>query len=206
MPWSKSKLPPAAKNLSDKQKEVFVAAANAALASEKDEGAAIAIGLAAAKKKGDKVKKSFTEALVAFVEKYFASTDETPPQVEVTKAVDDEQRMAMFVVLAPDEVDLHGDTYSAEEVEKACNNFNTHCNKANLFHKVETEEAKIVQSFISPSDFTLEDGREITKGTWVQWWSFPETDLGEEIWKAVKAGEITGVSIGAKAYVEKLDD
>ena len=152
------------------------------------------------------MKKSFTEALVQFVEKFFQENDSKAASVEVTKALDEEQRIAMFVVLSPDEIDLHGDTYSTEEVEKACNNFNTTSMKANLFHKVETEDAKIVQSFINPADFTTDDGREIKKGAWLQWWSFPETEIGEKIWKAVKAGDITGVSIGAMATVETLDD
>lgn len=152
------------------------------------------------------MKKSFTEALVQFVEKFFQENESEVASVEVTKALDEEQRMAMFVVLSPDEIDLHGDTYSTEEVEKACNNFNTTSMKANLFHKVETEDAKIVQSFINPADFTTDDGREIKKGAWLQWWSFPETEIGEKIWKAVKAGDITGVSIGAMATVETLDD
>lgn len=152
------------------------------------------------------MKKSFTEALVQFVEKFFQENESEVASVEVTKALDEEQRMAMFVVLSPDEIDLHGHTYSAEEVEKACNNFNTTSMKANLFHKVETEDAKIVQSFINPADFTTDDGREIKKGAWLQWWSFPETEVGEKIWKAVKDGDITGVSIGAMATVETLDD
>lgn len=162
-------------------------------------------------------KKSLIEAFSDFIDKWLG--DKSPDEkmndsganslefsVEIKKAVDEEQRMAMFVVLAPDVVDLHGDTYSAEEVEKACNNFNLFCNKANLFHRVETEDVKIVQSFTSPSDFTLDDGRTITKGTWVQWVYFPETELGEQIWKAVKDGEITGLSIGARAKVENIDE
>ena len=156
--------------------------------------------------KDSPLKKSLTEAVVQFIEKFFEQDSMKEAGVEVTKALDEEQRMAMFVVLAPDEVDLHGDTYSAEEVEKACNNFNMHCMKANLFHKIETEDAKIVQSFITPSSFETDDGREIKKGTWIQWMYFPDTEIGEEIWKAVKAKEITGVSIGARATVETLDE
>ena len=155
--------------------------------------------------KGENVKKSLTEALVQFVEKFFQENEDEVASVEVTKALDEEQRMALFVVLSPDEVDLHGDTYSAEEVEKACINFNTACMKANLFHKVETEEAKIVQSFINPANFTTDDGREIKKGAWLQWWSFPETEVGEQIWKSVKAGDINGVSIGAVCTVEEIE-
>ncbi|MBN42005.1 MAG: hypothetical protein CL573_00715 [Alphaproteobacteria bacterium] len=149
----------------------------------------------------------FVDELAAMIEKHFGGSQaDKEPEVEVTKALDEEERMALFVVLEPDVVDLHGDTYSASEVEKACNNFNMYCNKANIFHKIETEEAKIIQSFIAPSDFTLDTGRVITKGTWLQWWYFPTTDTGEKLWKGVKTGDINGVSIGAKAMVESLTD
>lgn len=128
----------------------------------------------------------------------------------VIKAVSgDEQRKALFVVLEPQEgvttTDLHGDTYSEEDVEKACDNFNLHCRKANIFHKVMTEKALITQSFITPTEFTIGDSV-IKKGTWLQWWHFPEgDDTSNMLWKAVKDGEITGVSIGARAETEKLD-
>jgi hypothetical protein len=144
--------------------------------------------------------------LYELLEKFFGgSKAEVEPVVEVTKALDEEQRRALFVVLEPDVFDLHGDTYSAEDVEKACISFNTHCMKANLFHQVETEKAKIEQSFISPADFNLDDGRTIKKGTWLQWWHFPEGDeVSEELWQGVKEEEIVGVSVGCRATVEDL--
>jgi len=153
-------------------------------------------------------KSKIVEAFSEFIENWLGRNDvaEKPADVEITKALDEEQRMAMFVVLEPEAIDAHGDTYSAEEVEKACINFNTHCNKANLFHRVETEDAKIVQSFIAPSSFTLDDGREIKKGTWLQWWYIPETENGNLIWAAIKSGEIDSVSIGCLAKVEELDE
>lgn len=148
------------------------------------------------------------ESLVAVLTKAFGEPEKASPQVEVTKAVDQEKRMAMFVVLEPQSgdttTDLHGDTYTEEEIEKACINFNQHCNTANLFHQVETQEAEIVQSFITPASFTTDDGRVIQKGTWLQWWHFPETEVGELLWEGVKTGDITGVSIGAKATVEDV--
>jgi hypothetical protein len=145
------------------------------------------------------------EGIAALIEKHFGGT-QVPVTVtlEVTKSLDEEDRKALFVVLAPDVVDLHGDTYTSVEVEKACDNFNTHCNTANIFHQVVTEEASVVQSFISPADFTLDNGVKITKGTWLQWWHFPETETGEALWQGVKSGEINGVSIGAMATVEEL--
>lgn len=146
------------------------------------------------------------EALMGLIEKHFGGSQSTPDVVEVTKSLDTERRMAMFVVLEPDSVDLHGDTYTEIEVEKACNNFNTHCSTANLFHQIETREATIVQSFIAPSTFMTTDGVEVKKGTWLQWWHFPETETGELIWKGVKSGDINGVSIGAMATVEELNN
>lgn len=152
----------------------------------------------------------FAEGLAALIEKHFgapaAASKES--QVEVTKALDEEKRMALFVVLEPQEEgttdDLHGDTYTVEEIEKACNNFNTHCNTANIFHQVETEEAQIIQSFITPASFELDDGRVIQKGTWLQWFYFPETDTGDALWEGVKSGDINGVSINAMATVEDI--
>lgn len=146
------------------------------------------------------------EALLELIEKNFGGSQQDAPVVELTKSLDQEKRQALFVVLAPDQVDLHGDVYSAEEVEKACNNFNTHCNTANLFHQVQTEEASILQSFVSPVDFVLDSGVTVTKGSWLQWWHFPETEVGEGLWQAVKAGDINGVSINAMANTEDLTD
>ena len=153
---------------------------------------------------------TFIEGITALIEKHFGSPAkaEVVPQVEVTKALDTEKRMALFVVLEPQEEgtteDLHGDTYTVEEIEKACNNFNTHCNTANIFHQVETEEAQIVQSFITPASFELDDVRVIKKGAWLQWFYFPETETGDALWEGVKSGDINGVSINALANVEDL--
>ena len=123
--------------------------------------------------------------------------------VKVEKATNEAERKALFVVLAPDEVDAHGDTYSSQEVEKAMRSFNQHCMKANLFHMVETQEAEIVQSYTTPVDMYIGDTF-VTKGTWVQEWFFPKTEVGEVLWQAVVNKEITGVSIGALAEVEEI--
>lgn len=152
-------------------------------------------------------KQVILNKFMAFLDSAIGDVSGEDSSVEVTKALDKEQRRALFVVLEPDVVDLQGDTYTAEEVEKACTNFNTHCMKANLFHRVETEDAVIEQSFITPASFQTDDGREIKKGTWLQWMHFPEgNEVSDSIWECVKSGEINGVSIGARASVEILDD
>src|SRR5690606_10836816 len=125
------------------------------------------------------------------------------------KSVEPEQRIALFVVLEPQDGDLtndaHGDTYTAEEVAKACRNFGDHCNKANLFHKVETQDAEIIENYIAPVDFQL-DNEIVKKGTWLQKWYFPETEVGEVLWQAVKNGEINGVSIQCRAETLSLEE
>lgn len=132
----------------------------------------------------------------------------TSKPLEIKKSVEQEERKALFVVLEPEVVDLHGDIYDEKEVEKACISFNKHCQKANFFHKVELQEAEIIQSYISPTTFELEttDGKQvIKKGTWLQEWYFPETEVGNTLWDGVKSGEFNGVSVGAKAKVEELE-
>jgi len=109
----------------------------------------------------------FVEKLAGLVEKYFggsAKEVELKPEVEVIKALDEEERMALFVVLEPDAVDLHGDTYSEKEVEKACISYNQHCRKANLYHRVETEDFAIVQSWVSPNGSLMTKGVRLRKG------------------------------------------
>lgn len=142
------------------------------------------------------VKKALSDVLEPLFKK------QEPARIE--KATNEIERKALFVVLAPDEVDAHGDTYSAKEIEKGMQNFNRHCMKANLFHMVETQEAEIIQSYTTPVDMYIGD-RLITKGTWLQEWYFPETEAGEMLWKAVVNEEITGVSVGCVANVEEIE-
>ena len=140
------------------------------------------------------IKKALAEVLAPLFKKEVARIEKSTNEVE---------RKALFVVLAPDEVDAHGDTYSAKEIEKGMQSFNRHCMKANLFHMVETQEAEIVQSYTTPVDMYIGD-KFITKGTWIQEWYFPETEVGEKLWKSVVAGEVNSVSIGCTANVEEL--
>ena len=99
--------------------------------------------------------------------------------------------------------DLHGDTYTALEVEKACNNYNRHCMKANLAHMfmVEDDVAYVAQSYTVPVDIQLDDTF-IRKGSWLQTWQFTD----DEIWKGVKEGKWNGLSIQCLASVEELSN
>lgn len=141
------------------------------------------------------IKKALSEVLAPLFKKEIARIEKSTNEVE---------RKALFVVLAPDEVDAHGDTYSAKEIEKGMQNFNRHCMKANLFHMVETQEAEIVQSYTTPVDMYIGE-RLIKKGTWLQEFYFPETEVGEQLWQSVLNEEITGVSVGCTAMTEDIE-
>lgn len=125
----------------------------------------------------------------------------TQETVQVVKSVNEELKQATFIVLAPDEVDLHGDIISEEEVRKACYNFNKYSNQANLFHITKTATFEFAESFIAPVDFVLGDTL-VSKGTWLA----TVQVLNDDLWELVKTGEVNGLSIGALASTEKVED
>lgn len=150
----------------------------------------------------EKSDLSIVERLVNFIKKdEETGTDVTLTPSSVVKAFDEEQGLITSLVLRPDETDLHGDTYTAEEVEKACHDFNVHCRKTNIQH-TKMADFDIVESYISKSSFELGDG-EVKKGDWIAVMHVPPAS---EIWKKVKKGEFTGFSIGCTADVEMIDD
>ena len=141
------------------------------------------------------IKKAVNEALSPLFNK---------PAVRIDKATNEIERKALFVAMSPDETDAHGAETSLKEVEKAMRSFNTHCMKANLFHRVDTKDAEVVQSYTTPVDMYIGDNL-VTKGSWVQEFYFPKTEVGEMLWKAVLSGEINSVSIGCFADVEEIE-
>lgn len=129
----------------------------------------------------------------------------------LVKSLDTMERRALYVALEPQEdmenvSDLHGDYYDAITVEKACNSFNKHSNKAGLFHEyvVDSELVEIEQSWINPAEFTTEEGITIKKGTWLMWLHFPkpENEENDTIWPDVLSGEFSGISVecGGRGY------
>lgn len=121
--------------------------------------------------------------------------------IPIIKQANEELKQATFLVLSPDEVDLHGDVYDANEVRKACHNFNTYCRKANLLHLFDTDTFSVVESYIAPVDMQM--GETIIKaGSWLSVLQFND----DSIWEGVKNGDYTGVSIGGVAQAELLDE
>lgn len=121
--------------------------------------------------------------------------------IPITKAVNEELKQATFLVLAPEEVDLHGDIYSTEEVRKACHNFNSHSMTANLLHLITTNSFSIVESYIAPVDMVLNE-KIIKAGSWCCVIQVHE----DEIWEDIKKGNLTGVSVACLAKTEYLEE
>lgn len=146
-------------------------------------------------------KKSLLKSLAKFL-----GIQDSPKSLEVTKAVNEEKKQATFLAMMAyrDETqfDLHGDTFDAEEVSKACHNFNTNCMKTNLGHLVMVDDgvASIVESYIAPVDMMLGD-QFITKGSWLQVWQFAD----DSIWEGVKKGYWTGISPAFLTEYEEIE-
>jgi hypothetical protein len=149
------------------------------------------------KKEG--IVKSYTKDIT---DVELSTEDELPGvKLPITKAVDEELKQATFIVMVPDEVDLHGDVTNESEVRKAMTNFNKYCMKANLFHLVETDTFEFCESYCCPTDFVLGD-KFVKKGTWLA----TIQALDDDLWELIKSGEINGLSIGALASVESIEE
>lgn len=141
-------------------------------------------------------KKDITEA-----ELQKDGDDKTYGSIQVAKAVNEELKQATFVVMVPDEPDAHGDVTSVDEVRKACHNFNKYSMQANLFHLAKTDTFEFAESYIAPVDLAIGD-KLVSKGTWL----CTVQCLDDGLWELIKSGEVCGVSIGALASVEQIEE
>lgn len=126
----------------------------------------------------------------------------------IQKSLNEEKRLATFVVLEPQDInnitDLHGDYYDEETIQDACIQFNRVCKKANLLHMVNTTAYEFVESYILQCDATI-GGVYIKKGTWLATIYVDETTLGNYIWSGIKSGEFNGLSVQCEGLVDNID-
>lgn len=122
-------------------------------------------------------------------------------KVQVAKALNEELKQVTYVAMLPDSTDLAGDYTSAEEVRKAKESFNSSQQRANLFHMSMTDTFSVIESYLAPADMILSN-QAVLKGTWLMTLQIND----DELWESVKSGDINGISIGAEALVETLDD
>lgn len=115
--------------------------------------------------------------------------------VERVAKAEEEQRYVLGVMLEPDIVDSQGDTYDAATIERAAHLYLTKFRNAGLMHQqLVNNMVELVESYIAPMDLVFGDVT-IPKGTWLAAYKIYD----DEIWAAVKSGELTGLSIGGTA-------
>ena len=121
--------------------------------------------------------------------------------LQVAKATNTLLKQVTYIAMIPDAVDLQGDITSEDDVRKAMESFNRSLKNANLFHIMKTDTFEVTESYIAPVDFTLGE-REVKKGTWLMTLQIKD----DSVWNMIESGDINGISIGAVATVENIDD
>lgn len=137
------------------------------------------------------------------VRKLLAKLDRLP----VFKAA--EERFVLGIVLEPNDgeggapldPDSQQDIYSAEEIRQAAHLWMIKFRNVGFMHsRLIKQGVHVLESYIAPVDFDVPgaDGtvRHIRKGTWLLALRIADNKL----WRKVKAGKLTGLSIGGEAH------
>lgn len=119
--------------------------------------------------------------------------------IPIIKSTNPALRQVTYVAMQPG-VDLHGDYVDAEEIRKAKESFNKSKKQANFFHLSNTDSFEVIESYQTFTDIEL-DGIFVEKGSWLV-----TLQTNETLWEMILSGEINGVSIGARATVEELEE
>jgi hypothetical protein len=105
-----------------------------------------------------------------------------------------EQRVALGVVLEPEETDSQKDIYSSKEVRLAAERFG---GTIGFMHQTALSSAELLGSYIARRAFGI-NGEPVKRGTWLALIKFNDAKL----WDKIKCGEFTGLSIGGTAIKE----
>lgn len=115
--------------------------------------------------------------------------DESLP-LTIMKRQEDE-RIVLGVVLAPDEVDGQRDKMTTEEIAKTAHRFMRQSQQLRLNHVQKGEErVALLESYVAPVPFEL-NGQQVPQGAWLMAVRVEDKAL----WKQVKSGDFTGFSI-----------
>jgi len=116
-------------------------------------------------------------------------------KAEAAEAAAPEERFVLGIVLEPETVDSQKDIYSAEEVRQAAHKFMEEFGNVGLMHKVNVNgKVKILETYLTPCDCTI-GKQDVKEGTWM----LAVRVVDDELWKAVKSGDLAGFSIGGSA-------
>jgi len=97
-------------------------------------------------------------------------------------------------VLVPEVTDHQGEVVSADEIEEAAHAYMLDSQAGSYMHREIIDGIHLVESFIVRADSTI-NGVAIKSGTWIVGWKIDNPELREQI----RAGKITGMSIGGSA-------
>ena len=146
------------------------------------------------------VKKSRSSFYLAFIKEGGPVEEQVETNkrfIEITKA-DHERRTVMGIVLEPEVADAQGDIYSEEVIRESAYNFLNGFNKSTelgVMHKSFGDVGlSLVESYITPVEMSVND-RTIRQGAWLMTMRVDDDSL----WEGVKAGKLTGFSIGGVA-------
>lgn len=130
-----------------------------------------------------------------------AKPDERAATFEITKT-DDERMVAYGIVYAPDQEDAHGDTADAETIRKACYEFMREGRLKNIDteHSFNNEMAYVCESWLVRKSDALFPSE--PEGAWAVGIRIGDPDL----WKQLKSGELTGISLAGIARMEPEPD
>ena len=105
---------------------------------------------------------------------------------------DEDQQIVFGIVLEPGTMDAQKDIMTADNIEMVAHKWLSKFQNRGLMHeKIINNQVEIYQSYIAPVEFKI--GKEkIKKGTWLLMYHVLDPDL----WMSIKAGELTGFSIG----------
>ncbi|MED1802245.1 XkdF-like putative serine protease domain-containing protein [Brevibacillus porteri] len=122
--------------------------------------------------------------------------------IRIAKA-DKAKQIVYGLVYEPDVTDAHGDSMTADEIEKAAHGFLERQNSYNIDkqHDLEADKGYVVESYIAPVDMTFGD-QEIKKGSWVAGVKVTDADT----WEQIEKGEITGFSMWGVGKREKIQE
>lgn len=116
---------------------------------------------------------------------------------------DTEKRIVYGIVYSPNEEDAHGDFATEAEIEKACYNFmkKSKTDSVDKQHDLDTAQNLFIgENWIVKNNDALFPEE-------VGAWAVGIKVENDEIWKSVKSGEFTGISMyGYAEKVEKSDD
>lgn len=122
----------------------------------------------------------------------------TIPIEELDDPAAPEEHFVLGIVLEPDVVDAQKDTYDAPTIRKSAHLFMEEFGTLGLQHKVNAgDKMRILETYLAPVDFQVGD-QAVKKGTWLLGVRVKD----EELWQAIKSGEMTGWSIGGHAIRE----